>query len=228
MVKKASPFLNRKTNKIESIKFTKSAPEIGRYLENLYLNSNWRKLYYSVIDQLILMSKPKTILEIGVAYGLHAKHLTNKFPEIHYTGVDPYLAGYSSYDLFADEVHNLMKAANPQTSLDQLYELVFAEFAEMKNVSIVREKSETFLRKTNRDKRKFDLIFVDGDHSEKQVLKDLLGSWEVLNDHGVLCGDDYSWDSVKMAVNKFCKKKNLDLHFASNFRNYNVFFFYKK
>lgn len=45
--------------------------------------------------------------------------------------------------------------------------------------------------KINSDK--FDLIFVDGDHSAKQVYKDINNSWNILNKGGCLILDDYMW-----------------------------------
>ena len=41
--------------------------------------------------------------------------------------------------------------------------------------------------------RKYDLIFVDGDHSSNQVKIDINNSWEVLNKGGYLILDDYMW-----------------------------------
>ena len=47
-----------------------------------------------------------------------------------------------------------------------------------------------FLKKND---DKFDLIFVDGDHTANQVLKDLKNSWNILIDGGYLILDDYLW-----------------------------------
>jgi predicted O-methyltransferase YrrM len=40
---------------------------------------------------------------------------------------------------------------------------------------------------------KYDLIFVDGDHSSNQVKIDINNSWEILNKGGYLILDDYMW-----------------------------------
>ena len=40
---------------------------------------------------------------------------------------------------------------------------------------------------------KFDFVYVDGDHSKDQVLKDLQNSWSILNSNGFLLIDDYMW-----------------------------------
>ena len=41
--------------------------------------------------------------------------------------------------------------------------------------------------------KKYDLIFVDGDHSSDQVKIDIENSWKVLNKGGYLILDDYMW-----------------------------------
>ena len=41
--------------------------------------------------------------------------------------------------------------------------------------------------------KKYDLIFVDGDHSSNQVEIDINNSWKILNKGGYLILDDYMW-----------------------------------
>jgi len=41
--------------------------------------------------------------------------------------------------------------------------------------------------------KKYDLIFVDGDHSSNQVKIDINNSWKILNKGGYLILDDYMW-----------------------------------
>ena len=41
--------------------------------------------------------------------------------------------------------------------------------------------------------KKYDLIFVDGDHSSNQVKIDIDNSWKILNKGGYLILDDYMW-----------------------------------
>jgi predicted O-methyltransferase YrrM len=39
----------------------------------------------------------------------------------------------------------------------------------------------------------FDLIYIDGDHRSKMVLMDIILSWDLLKDGGILIIDDYKW-----------------------------------
>jgi hypothetical protein len=43
------------------------------------------------------------------------------------------------------------------------------------------------------DNNKYDLIYIDGDHSATQVSLDIYNSWNNLNKGGYLILDDYMW-----------------------------------
>ena len=51
-----------------------------------------------------------------------------------------------------------------------------------------------------------DLIYVDGSHEEDDVYQDIVDYAEVLERGGILFGDDYAWDGVRLAVNRFAKE----------------------
>lgn len=64
----------------------------------------------------------------------------------------------------------------------------------------------------------FDIIFVDGSHQYQDVLNDLNNSFKILNENGIIFGDDYNnFTGVKMAVDRFshefgypCNKNIID------------------
>jgi Methyltransferase domain len=43
------------------------------------------------------------------------------------------------------------------------------------------------------EKKKFDLIYIDGSHYRDDVLLDAFMSWKLLNENGVIIFDDYVW-----------------------------------
>ncbi|MES2572206.1 MAG: CmcI family methyltransferase [Verrucomicrobiota bacterium] len=61
-----------------------------------------------------------------------------------------------------------------------------------------------------------DLIYLDGSHEEEDVYEDLLRYWEVLADGGVLFGDDYSWDGVRLAVERFAREEGIGIAFLAD------------
>ena len=63
---------------------------------------------------------------------------------------------------------------------------------------------------------KYDFAFVDGSHEEMEVYMDLLYYYSLLDDKGILCGDDYSWSAIKNDLHKFCKTNNKNFTLMSN------------
>ena len=53
------------------------------------------------------------------------------------------------------------------------------------------------------DNESIDVIFLDADHSYKSVKKDLECWYPKVKKGGILAGHDYTWESVRKAVNEF-------------------------
>jgi len=63
------------------------------------------------------------------------------------------------------------------------------------------------------NKLKFDLVYLDGDHSYTEVSSQL----DYFSNCPYICGDDYLWPSVSTAVNEFVQKNNYKLKTAREF-----------
>lgn len=50
---------------------------------------------------------------------------------------------------------------------------------------------------------KAQLIYVDASHSEEDVYRDLVAYSQCLDENGAIFGDDYRWEGVKLAVDRF-------------------------
>ncbi|MEM7387324.1 MAG: class I SAM-dependent methyltransferase [Verrucomicrobiota bacterium] len=61
-----------------------------------------------------------------------------------------------------------------------------------------------------------ELIYIDGSHEEEDVYQDLNDYWEVLAPGGVIFGDDYTWDGVRLAVQRFSREKSLEIEFRED------------
>lgn len=58
---------------------------------------------------------------------------------------------------------------------------------------------------------KADMIYIDGSHEEEDVYQDLVSWWDLVRDGGVLFGDDWSWDGVRLAVQRFADENALTI-----------------
>jgi hypothetical protein len=61
-----------------------------------------------------------------------------------------------------------------------------------------------------------DMVYVDASHEEEDVFQDLCNYWEVAGEDGLLFGDDYSWDGVRLAVERFAKEENRKVEFSAD------------
>lgn len=56
-----------------------------------------------------------------------------------------------------------------------------------------------------------ELIYVDASHEEEDVYQDLVSYWDLVRSGGVLFGDDWSWDGVRLAVQRFAAEQGLSI-----------------
>jgi Methyltransferase domain len=61
-----------------------------------------------------------------------------------------------------------------------------------------------------------DLVYLDASHEEEDVYRDLWDYWAVVADDGVLLGDDYSWDGVRLAVERFAREERRPVAFVAD------------
>jgi len=153
---------------------------------------SWPALYYDKIQSLIELITPSRILEIGVAYGYHARHILSKNRGSEYVGIDPYVAGYDDEDLFSKDVATLFHSV-PDEAMDRLYGAVFGglkrDFGN--RASIYREESVAASKRFENSSLPF--VFVDANHRYEAVFEDLEAWWPKISPGGVLCGDDFLW-----------------------------------
>ena len=62
-----------------------------------------------------------------------------------------------------------------------------------------------------------DLIYIDASHEEMAVYEDILAWKPHLKQEGILCGDDWSWESVRKGVERAARQLNLRILPDGNF-----------
>ena len=150
--------------------------------------------------------KIQNILEIGTFDGVNAFLLSKLFPESKVFTID-----LNSKD------HNFINFYNRKNSLD--------EFINKRNITLSKSTNIYFKEinsiKLINDKKKYDLIWIDGAHGYPTVCIDIINSLNLISDNGlILCDDvytnrDYSVDhsmyqsSATIETLKELKKVNL-------------------
>jgi hypothetical protein len=60
-----------------------------------------------------------------------------------------------------------------------------------------------------------DVIYLDSAHEAEETLLELMVAWHTLKPLGVLFGDDWVWDTVRLDVLKFAQQVSHDIHVES-------------
>lgn len=62
-----------------------------------------------------------------------------------------------------------------------------------------------------------DLIYIDGEHTTEAVYEDMCAWYPKLKEGGVFCGDDWTWECVRAAVERFAEERGLMIEAGGNF-----------
>ena len=134
-----------------------------------YPGSEWlTKLDTSLTLEIFDKSHCNNFLEIGVWKGAWSFSILGNFETAQGVGVDP----YPGFELIEE---NLMHDVTKYRFQDRFK---------------LYKSTETLLRDKNPN-LKFDLIHIDGEHSQKAIERDLKVAANVLSDSGVIIVDDY-------------------------------------
>jgi len=187
--------------------------------------SGWSTLYYGVFSKVINENNYKTVAEVGIGYGTHAKYVlkTTKVDKLYL--VDP--TQYYPNDGFAEDIMKC-KPKIPNNQFNELYELIQQELSPWKDrVTWFRTMSLNITNDQIADEE-LDCVFVDGDHSYEAVKKDLPFWWKKVRSGGRMLGDDYWMDGVARAVKEFAQENNLVPEFlTADGKDYKIYAFKK-
>jgi esterase/lipase len=137
-------------------------------------------------------------LEIGVAMGEHAEQVLRD-KDIYYTGIDQW-----KYDTTMEHEKNKIKNWNTQEKWDDVYKSVLKKLSKFEDrASIIRGSSRDVVPTLV---HKYDVIYVDGDHSYEGAKKDLELSLDVLAEDGKIIVDDLQYPSVAQAFREFLQE----------------------
>ena len=133
-------------------------------------------------------NKKINILEIGTHNGDFSNFISKLYDESHITTIDLDESDnqfINTYDQEKEKLDEFLKLRNKNLN--------------RKNINFIRLNSSNIKKYFN--EKKFDLIWVDGDHLNPQVTIDIINSLDLLNNDGIICTDDVIMD------NKFKKHK---------------------
>ncbi len=179
----------------------------------------WPALYYDTVSNILRATGSKQVVEVGVAYGYHARNILNTLPSVSYFGIDPYVADYDANDGFSSDVAHIF-ADEPQKAMDRLHSVVSSAIAQAGGKVIRMPSTEAC--KTFSD-GELDTVFIDGDHRYSAVLADLKAWFPKVREGGLCLGDDFRMPQVAAAWQDFADEAQVQLQVLSSSRtNYPI------
>lgn len=168
----------------------------------------WNGIGLTMLDR-ITIKKPTTIIEVGVFLGHSTLIMGNCRKEIDSEfliySIDTWLG---SYEHWKDHLKYFNYFENGISSLyDQFIMNVIINKLDTNIVPLPCTSKTGYLLLESFNIRA-DLIYIDANHDTEDVYNDLKNYSKLLNDNGIIFGDDYLWDSVKFGVDKYCKEFN--------------------
>lgn len=159
----------------------------------------------SFIQDIFVENEPIIAIEVGSWLGCSTRFIANLLPE---TGklyaVDTWLGSN-------EEAH----LHDPR--LSQLYHIFLSNVKHAgleEKIIPIRMKSLEAAKALN---IKADFIYIDASHETADVYQDILAWNDHLTQNGVICGDDWQWNSVRIAVEQAALKLNKMIFFQDNF-----------
>ena|SRR3990167_2718376 len=169
-----------------------------------YGNAEWMK-------KLFAYNKIVNAVEVGSWLGSSARHMASMLPAYGKLYCIDTWEGSAENRNVNEGLHLL------PTLYEQFLSNVIHAGLTAKIVPI-KMRSEDAVGQLAQYGQHFDLIYIDAAHDTESVLKDMEAYFPfVANHHGILCGDDWDANSVKIAVVAFAQKYNLTVYGAANF-----------
>lgn len=135
-------------------------------------------------------NKNINILEIGTFNGLFTKFVSEIYDNALITTIDLNDSNQQFINSYGRE---------EKKKLDEFLESRKKNLTQ-KNINFI-ELNSTYIKKYFYGK-KFDLIWIDGDHLNPQVTIDIINSLDLLNNDGIICTDDVIMD-INFKKNKY-------------------------
>lgn len=159
------------------------------------------------LDKFFLEMKPQTVIEVGTWLGssaIHMAKLLEKGGKLY--AVDTWLGSEEHMN------HPDFKVLLPNLYLQFLSNVKHHGVA-TKIIPIRMSSLEAaFALDTIAD-----IIYIDASHDTENVYKDLLAWYPHVRQGGILCGDDWGWNSVSKGVQLAAEELGQTIHFLGNF-----------
>ena len=160
------------------------------------------------LQALIAKHQVKTIIEVGCWLGTSTRHMASCLPPggivyavDHWKGSVEHQAGERAWipevpKLYEYFLSNIIHAG----LTDKIIPIRMDSLEAAKQLNLV-----------------VDLVYIDASHDTESVYADLVAWYPHVRKNGIFCGDDWSFDTVRVAVHRFAAQHEMRIIASSNF-----------
>ena len=199
------------------------------WTNDLPLGSNSYNRYIKVLEY-IKWKKTNTkinILEIGTYAGTSLIKIVEKLPNSDVSVIDMW-KNYDSYILKSNGDKNLIESVSSieNNNIEKIF-YNNMKIAGINNINVFKGDSAIILMNMISKNKKFDYIYIDGSHTLMDSYTDLVLSFNLLNEGGIIGIDDYSFnkdfvfESPYLGVDYFLEKFKTKINILD--KDYRVF-----
>lgn len=190
------------------IKIILNKPYLGKLYYSDQLGDLRKKAIIKLLNNNKILKKDFLMLEIGAWAGSSTLLFADQLRK-----VNGKIITVDIWDNYTEikgskypKNHNRQKMKEANIN-DKMYKIFIHNIKSSgyKNISFLRMKSEQALKLFS--DKSFDLIYIDGDHSYKQIKKDIILAKKKIKKNGIICGDDLGIE-YKNINKKFTDKKS--------------------
>lgn len=189
-------------------------PEPYASLANWPLNMGtclFRKANQDNLECFIKKYKPKTIVEVGSFLGVSAIFMASLMSE------DGRLYAIDNWVWNGEPMYSDAHPQNYGYKLSKTYEQFLSNVKYFDLTHIIVPVHMDSVQASSQLNVIADLIYIDGDHGESSVYNDIMHWYPKLSKTGIMCGDDWGFDSVKKAVTRAAQELDKEIKTDHNF-----------
>ena len=149
---------------------------------------------------------PRVAIEVGSWLGCSTRFIASHLPE----GGKLY-----AVDTWRGSPGEVVHMEDPR--LPNLYQLFLSNVKHAGLTEVIVPMRMRSLEASRALAIQADLIYLDASHETENVYQDIIAWHPHLSPGGVLCGDDWSWPSVRKGVNKAADELKCQVLTAQNF-----------
>jgi hypothetical protein len=155
------------------------------WYEGMELSDDWTSNNFPIWEKVLRShgEKFRNALEVGSFEGRSAVFLLEFLPKLHLTCVDLFQ--------YTDEFFPDRKDMRSEFTGGVRFDKNLSKYSGRYDKIVA--PSCNALANMVREKKRFDLIYIDGSHYRDDVVLDAFLSWKLLKEKGIIIFDDYSW-----------------------------------